>query len=327
MKRKLGVMSFMVLSGAAFAADEGIKVGGFVDAQFQWSKNKTTKPAKVANPATNRFLVNDGAIYVGKTWGNGAEVLVDLPFSSVGTTTAITPGLSKGQAFAKWQYENGFQWKMGQFDGLYGLEAQDTKDVVFSDQGLLYGYTPETHVGLDVGYAMSEMLNIHFLVADKQDTSNMPNSSPDLGVKVETKMDAATAGVGALFFPGRNAAGGSTGKRGYLVSATAGTKMAGVAADLELLFKKLGLGANEKTRWGAGLHLGYMVNEEVNFAARVEYTKLDKAKDMEVTVGPQYWMAKDFGIKLDYTYGDHKNTAANTASKDHTIALAALAKF
>lgn len=314
MKLKLGLMSgFILLSGAARAAEgEGLKVGGFVDAQYNWQKQTGSD--------TSSFGVHDGALYLGKTMGMG-EVMVDIPFAYSGTTNEFKVGKDKAQAFVSWKYENGFGWKMGQFDSLYGAEANDSVDNVFSGTGKIKEFMPTTHTGLQVSYEMSDLLGLHLVVANSYNNgAQTAGKSPDFGFKLASKFDTFKASVGGLFFK-------EAGKSGYIIDVNAGTKfMDKVTADLEVVFDKArdtaGTAVGADTRFSGGITLGYMLMEKMNVATGFEYLKVSGAKTIDWVVGPQWWMNKDAVIKVDY-----RMSKKDGVETEHKIGLAAVHKF
>ena len=322
-----------LLSSVAFAADEGVKVGGFVDAQYNWLNQPNYKN-------TNTFNVNDGALYLGKSLGAG-EVFVDIPFRSKteaeisgGSTnnSNFVVGADKAQAYVAWKYENGLSWKLGQFDSLYGFESNDSPDLVFAKQGLLYGNVPNTpnaldlagltavkpmvHTGLAVTYDLSELLGVTFLVANPNPQAKMYDGNPDFGFKISSKFDIFHTSVGGLFTRvGDN--------KGSLFDIMAGAKFGKLMADLEVTFDKKPMGSAE-TRFGSLVQLGYSLNDKMNVATRFEYTKLGTLKALSWTTGPQWSFSRDLVAKLDYTLCTVDGTDKTTSS---SINLAAVQKF
>jgi len=270
--KKIGLMSAVLVSGAAFAAD-GIKLGGFADVGFAWTKD--------ADPAT-RFAAPEGAFYFGKTMGAG-EVMVDVPFASI-----ISDDLSNMQAHVSWKYDNGFWWKMGRFDGLYGAEAMDSWDRFFSHAGLLSDATPTAHLGLNLGYKASDSLNVHFLIANAGLVAALPAGAKyDFGFKVESMSDAFNVALGAIF----QAAAG-TGDYGYLLNVVGSSKMGQLGTTIELVY-------NKAKDLGVGAHFDYAMSEDTDLGASVEFMKPDVGDSTtELRVGPKFNMTKDFNVRV-----------------------------
>jgi len=288
--KKLGLMGVVLMSGAAFAAD-GIKLGGFADVGFTFSN--------ATDPATKSFGVGDGAFYFGKTMGMG-EVLVDIPFfySTATGPNGILAGARQAQAWISWKYENGAWWKMGQFDSLFGYEANDSWDRTFSKAGLVSGTVPVTHTGLNVGYKASDNLNIGLLISDPHDKGAMAAGGKfDFGGKIETSSDAFNASVGFLMSYGTSA-------YGYLVDVIAGSKMGQLNANVEF-----NMGNNkivDKSYMGFGAYLDYTMSEMTEIGAALDWTKdAASAKNMELRVGPKFNMNKDFNVRIALDWTQH----------------------
>jgi len=329
-----------LLGSAAFAADsEGIKVGGFVDAQYNWVRQPSLK-------ATNTFTIYDGAVYLGKSVGAG-EVMIDIPFrsrtetelaagrtataagqSGVANDSAFVVGAEKAQAYVAWKYENGFSWKVGQFDSVYGFEANDSADAVFAKQGLIWGNIPNAsnptltltvptvHLGALMTYDLSELLGINLLVANPNPAGKMYDGNPDFGFKIVSKFDIFRASIGGLFTRVGN-------DKGTLFDVIAGAQFGKLMTDLEVTFDKAAT-AGSKTRFSGLVQLGYGLSDQLNVATRFEYSKLSTLKALAWTTGPQWWFSKGFVTKLDYTLSTVDGVNKTTS---HAINLAAVQKF
>lgn len=312
-------------------AQTDVKVSGFVDAQYEWTSQKN-------NTKGNNFLVNDGAVYFGKKMGAG-EVFVDIPFRTK-TRSEVTIandnanfviGQSKAQAYVGWKYENGFSWRLGQFDALYGFEAADTGDLMFSRSGLIAGnlpvnmgaataasaIVPTVHTGWTGAYEFSDLLNVQFLISNPSDRGAMVEHNPDFGAKINTKFDIFTASLGGLW------------KRqgefdGYLYDLIAGTEVRQWSFNIEATLDKAAVGG-AKSRWGSLLQVAYKYSDQLNLGTRFEYTKQDKLKYMSWTVGPQYALSKELTAKIDYTLG--KGDDSGTKATGHAAYISAVYRF
>src|SRR4051812_41247872 len=77
-------------------------------------------------------------------------------------------GVSLFQAYVSNTLDNGFHWKLGQFDGVYGYYAgrQNGYAHRLTDTGYIQGaYLPRNHLGWMGGYSFSDMLKASVLVA------------------------------------------------------------------------------------------------------------------------------------------------------------------
>jgi hypothetical protein len=301
--KRFGILSAILVTGAAQAAD-GLKVGGHVDAQYNWAKG-----------GTNTFAIHEGSLMLQKTLGMG-EAVLDLAVGSNGVSGLYVGTGPASQAYVSWKYENGFSWKLGQWHSIYGYESVHSTDIRFSGHGLLYDAVPVSHVGLYAGYDFSDMLGLGLVVANPADAAVMTAGNPDFGAKISTKMDTLKASVGALF--SRDAA---TNAKSFLLDVVAGTAMDKLSVDVNFVFAKVTGGSSA---FGIGGILGYGLTDVIDAGARAEYTKDlgTVGKVFALTVGPQFKMSSDFTLKADYTL--NKPTGGTAG---HAIAVAAVHKF
>lgn len=321
MKKQIGLMSAVLVGTTALAAD-GIKLGGFVDAQYHWEKD-----------STNTFGLGDGAIYLGKTMGMG-EVMVDVPFA-IGSGASIdagggnmvelvAPGMMLGgeraQAWVSWKYDNGFMWKLGQFDGWFGFEGNDSVDRFFTAQGKVSSATPTAHHGLALGYDFSDAMGLMLFVGNEDGMAKMTTGKVDSGLKLSTSMDGFNASLGAYF------TAAATEGSDMMFDIMAGTKMGELAIDVEAIISKPKVG---DTGFGFMAHLVYEMSEDMSAGARVEYLKdFANQEGFGLAVGPDWHLNKDFKFRLDYDLGQFK-AAGDTAdaTTTHGVTVSAVHRF
>lgn len=315
----VGILSAMLVGGAVSAAD-GVSVGGFVDAQYNWTKQKGVKTG-------NTFSVPDGAMYLNGKSG-GTEVMVDLPFSANATDAGFTDFADKGQAFVGGKYDSGLNWKLGQYDSTLAYEANDSVDLVFSKAGLLAGLAPAVHRGLNVGYDFSDMLGVTLTVANpymNSDTAGgeMTEGNPDFGAQVSANFDMFYVKVGGLF--GKDTLNK---KNSMLMTAQAGFNVSGATLALDFGLRKnrdTRVGTKFENGMGFGAHLGYAIDDMTNVATRFEYTKLKSDNRIAWTTGPQFKLSEGLTAKVDYTFDRTKEAGATT--KEHIINVGAVHRF
>ena len=291
-----------LLSLGAFAADEGVTLGGYVDAGYDNVNVKNVKD-------TNGFLVREGGVYVGKKFGEW-QVFGDFMY------TGSTFGVS--QAFLSTSMDNGLSWKLGKFDGLFGAYAgqHDAWTHRLIGKGLLQGYTPDSHTGWTGSYSLSDMLKVSAVVANNSDTGTDAHN-PDLGVVVNADLDAVKADVGALFKTGGN--GTSESELGYAVTANVHGKFSGFDLGVFGLYNKADV-KDAKSDFGFGLNVGHDLTSKLALNARGEYlnteskkftspfvvaaysTATDVKNVMMATVGAQWKFSDAVKARLDYSY-------------------------
>jgi hypothetical protein len=308
-------LAFSVSAGSAHAAEvSSLRLNGFVDAQVQ---------STTSQQITRGFMVNDGAIYL-TTAAEGIDFLADLPFRLVtGGSPNFEFATIKAQAYIGQKYANGIRWKLGQFDTPYGFEANDTHYVAFTRQGSVYNFTdPFVHTGLQLSYVTANLFSVNLVVGAPRDTGPLKaGTNPEFGAQV--------ALLGDLRFSlgGLASKSSANDKFSYYVDATAGINLGSLSIDAEVNYqRRQGESTTQATSpypagtelpagIGSLLHVVYNLNEGVSFGARGEYvTKLAKKdpravagqdyldKQILVFVGPQFGIAKDMRLKVDYSF-------------------------
>ena len=305
MKNQLGLMSLVFIGGSAIGAD-GIKLGGFVDAQYMWQK-----------AATNSFGVADGAIYLGKSLGAG-EVMVDMPFTFVSNSTNATPGVppgnailagfDKAQAWVSWKYDNGLGWKLGQFDTIFRFEGNDSVDNFFASGSIFGAHFAPTSTGLLLSYDVSDTLAVNAVVADPAGAGVMTDGKPDIGFKISSKMDALSASVGGMFM-----------QSDWIFNVIAGTKMDKTAVDLEVTFSS----KSDVSGLGFGIYVSDELTETMKLGARFEFDKVSETvTNMALSVGPSFEMSKALTTRIGYVLNMPEG-----ADKGHGVTISAAHRF
>lgn len=147
------------------AAAAGLKFSAYVDARLSTrkvnDKDGINTPAIDPN-AESGYGLEDGAVYVSYEKDN-LSFLIDMPFrrfksaddagmaggANVSNTSKIAVGVDKAQLWGKYKFNDTVAATLGQFDTIFGLELNDSKDRVFNKTGLVYDVTlPVTHTGL-----------------------------------------------------------------------------------------------------------------------------------------------------------------------------------
>lgn len=139
------------------------KFSGFVDARYSTFDAKKN-PNETTARAESGFGIEDGAVYANYDKDRFAMV-VDIAFrrgksSDVGgangnasDNAVIGIGLDKSQIYMRYKLTDSLVVDFGQFDTIYGVELNDSKDRNFGKTGLVYDQTlPVTHTGLMVEY-------------------------------------------------------------------------------------------------------------------------------------------------------------------------------
>lgn len=295
-----------LLSLGAFAADEGVTLGGYVDAGYNSFHQKDS--------TMSGFLVREGGVYVGKKFGEW-QVFGDFMYD--GSDFGVS------QAFLSTSMDNGLSWKLGKFDGMFGAYAGtvDPWTHRLISKGLLQGYTPDSHTGWTGSYSLSDMLKVSALVANNSNPggsdADQGTGHPDLGVVVNADLDAVKADVGALFKTGGFTS--DTGSElGYAVTANVHGKFSGFDLGVFGLYNKADV-KDAKSDFGVGVNVGHDLTNKLALNARGEYLNTasknylnpvsgefsasgDVKNVMLATVGAQWKFSDAVKARLDYSY-------------------------
>lgn len=317
----------VVLSTSAMADHGAASVSGFVDGQiiggslFQSPSNSPT------------FVFNEGAVYATTTVGGGT-VFLDIPVSGGNANNNFNIAQGKAQAYINFKYDVGLWWRLGQFDTIYGLEANDTKDITFTRHSSLYSFrgaptSRVTHTGLMVGYNFTEEVWFKALA------SNPLNQ----GIRSTTTAVQNFEYGGVLGYNGPmfHLSGGilihkpST-ETEMLLDFVLGTKIEQLTLDLEFLLAKSAV-LNSTSGFGIMGHFVYAINDEWSLGLRPELlsklvNNVDGNTRFQITFGPQAKVTDHLTCKLDYTFRSDKASSAATAStSSHGFGLAAVHTF
>ncbi len=131
-----------------------VTVNGFIDMRYTGYRSEDSA---VNEKTRSGFLLDDGALYFSVKKGN-VEAMVDLPFSRNGllpsTTADVGIAKTKTQVYGRYSFGSTMNLTFGQFDTLFGLELNDSKDRVFGNVGLAYSQTlPIVHSGAYLTYS------------------------------------------------------------------------------------------------------------------------------------------------------------------------------
>lgn len=284
MKRTIGLITAVALSGAAFAQD--VKVGGYIDGGFNWTKDRTS-------PSESQFTTNDLALTISGNSGGSFGFIEVAP--ALGTILAAT------QYYGGHKYDGGLSWKVGAFNGLLGSEDNESVNRFFVHEGMVSGAFFSTYGGLHVGYAASDSLNVDLVVGNGIDsTTGFPAAGlaeTMWALKLSTKMDDVSAYVGTEI----QAVNGET---GYKVDFGAHAKMGQMHAGAEVAMVKPAV-ANADSGFGVGVHAGYDVVENTQLLARFDWGNSNFAgtanSKYELTVGPTFKLSDAFNVRAHWT--------------------------
>jgi len=306
---KIIAAALVIAGGIQVAhAEEGTKIGGFVDAGVV-----------VSGPsAADAISVRDGAIYFNHMAGQ-SQFLFDLPFSLKTSSNDFNLAKNKAQAFIKHSYSGGIGWRLGQFDGIFGLERNDTVDLAFVTQGALFSSQAATHTAVEGSYKITDSLGVQVYVggASSQGGANS-GSRPEYGAKLTLSGDVKV-GLGGSF---RKVA---TSTNLLYVNGTVETKVADFNLGAEGTYTKAG---TADAAIGGGLSAIREIMGSVDGAVRAQYlSKFTNAKELQVTAGVRVRMEKNLNFKANYVLDNATAVTGGTAVTDHSAQFAAVYGF
>jgi len=307
-------------SGSVHAADVAAKAGGFVDAQFNMSNVGRN----------NSFSVNDAALYLSAESGS-TSFNIDLPFSSdlagSGDNT-FTFATTKAQAYVQKKYDSGGSWKLGQFDTIFGFEANDSPDIQFSHQGLVFAnILPLTHTGLEYTHTFGKDLTLNLLVANRFNHGHADGLDMDYGAQLVFKNDSFHLFGGVLL--GKDHASSNMNS---LIDILAGVTQGNLTLDGGLDLTKSAAAAD--TGLGILANVAYTVSKDVGLGVRGELlskvtdtTNVTRFQQIGVTVGPQFTLSSAAKAKVDYSLVSTTLVDGGSSVTSHAAALAVVYKI
>jgi hypothetical protein len=170
-----------------------LKFSGFFDARYS-GFSAGSDPNVENDHSESGFGLEDGAFYVNYDKDKVALV-VDIAFrrgkaSDVADTTPAAPnasenanltiGWEKSQIYVRYKMTDNLVFDFGQFDTVYGVELNDSKDRVFGKTGLVFDYSiPNTHTGFMLEYLRDGFYGKAFAANPNSKGSNGTSSSGD----------------------------------------------------------------------------------------------------------------------------------------------------
>ena len=302
----VAVVGALLLVGNLHAADT--KVGGFVNALYQWKDN--------GNGAG--FGVGDGAVYINSDIGM-CSATVDIPFNSTVGSGSLSVGATKAQAYVSHHYNMGVGWKLGQYDFPMGLEANDANNRVFVQKGIVgTNLLPVVQAGAWIDYAMGAH-KLNLLIGNPVDSGFINSGTPaQFAAIANLALGGLSLDVGFL---GQSAATFS-----WTVDAVAKYTMGKLSLGGEFVIK-------DTNAMGIGALVGFGMTDMMSLDGRfgilrkgsVDGGAADSA--MDIAVGPTFAMSKALKCAIQYTMRNVTATAGGTATTSHMGTISANYSF
>ncbi|MGE0763607.1 MAG: outer membrane beta-barrel protein [Bdellovibrionales bacterium] len=280
----------------------GLVASGYVDVQMQWNRGAVDLNSAVEMPGeTSGFAVYQGTMMLSDEFEK-AELVIDIPFrQSTNIETSISGGVTvtsstnafelatrDAQAYVKYQFDQSWFWQFGQFDSAFGLEGNDSVDMMFAQFGILQPFTPNTHTGLQVGYSF---LPFHMTVLVANGDSRglqQDNQSAQAGIRFGWNQEPMQFSIGALYTKTEGQYRLNGGEMvdydaNILLNSTLSATFNRMDYGVELNVAKSRHGVAQTTSgredhdlvWGAMAQISYAANDKTVMGMRYEYLKND----------------------------------------------------
>lgn len=280
------VVATSLLAGVNVRA-EGWKVGGFADANYQWT-----------NTVNTGFRMGDAALRFAHE-GKESSVVIDAAFD-LNTSFAFA---NKGQAYVAHKYGNGFGWKLGMFDTPFGNESNySDRNWAASGSVIAAGMLPTTFMGAQVSYTSGAMA-FTLMGADPRGTRIMgAGANPDLALQAGYTAESFWVKAGFLY--------NTATTYGYLIDVLAGVKMGSFKADLGFdMANPAGV-----SKMGIYVNPVYAFSDKLDAGVRFEYyAPVSGTTVLSATAGPTFSMSKELKVRPQYTYMSTSGVTAHGA--------------
>ncbi len=348
-------------SSAPESAALPLKISGFVDFRFT-SIDAKKNPSWTKPHAESGFAIEDGALYISSE-KDKFSVLADIAIrrqkdgdrDSVNGTAATYPAQSNNNNFAvgvapsqllmRYKATDSFSVVLGQFDTIYGVELNDSKDRVFGKSGLVYDLTlPVTHAGAMLEFATNGF-SAKLLGANPNNkgtfgTSADNDENTEYGAAFGYSNELARVQVGYMTRPMTKVNGIDKATRS-LLDVTAGTTLGNFTLDIELAqvtdpvkntLTPLDSADTEKAGTGMFLLATFKVMDELLLGARYESISDDPARTAlksatSIGASVHYKITPEFEARTEYIGNSYKDVGATTKRDDSRISIGALATF
>lgn len=318
----------------SYADDPTTQVNGYVDVQGQWGRgNLELQPGTKYNGQPGfGFAVHKGAFEFQKST-RLHSMHIDIPFHQTRTTPDSNNNLDiakeRAQAYLSGQPNEGWSWKLGQFDTPWGYEGNDTNTIVFRDLGIVYNVTPNTNLGFYLTRHYTPLLKVALFVGNSNQTSQQKiDRQLEKGVKLSMEMGGNFVHLGVLM---------NQRKGKYTISGVPYEYRQGALVDLQLGHRVLqrqivlnaiyvhpdnakvlhkGLVADTDPSWGLMLEVPLYEEENQIWSLRAEHLWNDRTNEFvqavsasgngslltKISIGRQITMDEALKIKTTVDY-------------------------
>ena len=331
------------------------KFSGFVDMRYTSFSSKDNLTVANAH-AESGFGIEDGALYFNYEKSKVA-VIVDVAFRrgkdsdtnpstipNQSSNSNLAIGVDKTQLYLKYNLHENLYVNFGQFDAIFGVELNDSKDRFFGKTGLVYdSMLPVTHTGAMLEYSANGLTAKIFAANPSNKGSNGTSTAGDekceYGAAINYSKNSFRTQLGYMTRPILKANGGSLAGRN-LIDFTAGVTVEKFSLDFEYAIvddpNKNTLTTadnNDREKVGTGLLVltSYELSDSFLLGVRYEHLQDDPAATSNRTtdsygLSVHYKLSPELDLRSEYVGYSFKNLS-DVVWTDSRLNLAVLLKF
>ncbi len=327
---------------ASPAASSPLKFSGFADLRHTTFSVSKDDPNRTNGRSESGFGVEDGAFYLNYE-KEKVSFVADIAFrrfkdkdptpNGVAATAStaeqsqlsnIAFGVDKTQIFVKYKLKDGLNFNVGQFDTIFGVELNDSKDRVFGKTGLVYDVMlPVTHTGVMFDYTSNGVYTKLFAAnaVNRGSYTSATDNGDEFGLAVGYSGEMFRGQAGYMGRAVVKADGGTNKETRSLTDFTFGLTSGQFAVDFEYAVIKdpskntLTSSINtdlEDSGTGAFVLASYKANDELSFGVRYEKIEKDPGATSLKTITDtglsiHYKLSSDLELRSDYITYNYEN--------------------
>lgn len=246
-------------SSSAAELRSGLRFEAFFDIEARIPNKDNSMPDR-------GVTLNDAALYLSKDISR-ATAFIDLPFRYSTSDNNYAFAQETAQTYLRLNHGTVVA-KIGQYDTLYGLEQNDSRDRFFAEEGILKTtLIPSTHTGVQVAFSKDNFI-LTGQIANPNGAGTMGDNNPEFGGQFRLNMPKGYGAFGVAVGEDRNVA---TSKNMFLFDLIAGFEFD--KFKLEGQFDHRKSAGFDKTAVGFGLAGIYAHAPNLDLGLRLEHIK------------------------------------------------------
>lgn len=241
-----------------------LKFSGFVDFQYRWIEDDSSYKTG--------FQIYDAAFYVQKNISTQTLFFIDAPMSSVDPNVSggdvessnnFQLWQNKAQIYLSHQFEK-TKFYVGQFDSVFGIEANDTLHNPLPIEGLVAQVVPSVHRGVMVHHNLKAYdMSVDFIAANQESGGYDRKRPLEWGLNFFKKWDFVHSSIGYLYSRDR-------GQNNEMVNVISTFFFDEIKIDVEYAWIRKAF--TEKDTVGGSVRLNMPVNSKLSYQFLAEQT-------------------------------------------------------